>query len=140
MTCNYHRVRSLIREGGWCLGFGGFGEQRGGRGRQQPLSAVFNKINPLQRGGLISVFIKLGEGGGLKINHLSLFVSALGHSRNDSHVGFLLIVPCRGTGKAAGNQGALAEKQQRSARAARQTGLSSRCVCVCSDLLRLKPG
>lgn len=81
--------------------------------------------------------MKLG-GGGLKINHLSLFVSALGHGRNDSHVGFILIVPCRGTGKAAGNQGALAEKQQRSARAARQTGLSGRCVC--SDPLRLKPG
>lgn len=41
---------------------------------------------------------------------------------------FLPFVPCRGTGKAAGNQGAPAEKQRRSARAARQTGLSGRCV------------
>lgn len=72
------------------MGFGWFGEQRRGRGRQQPLSAVFNKNNSFQRGGLISVFMKLGEGGGLKIDHLSLFVSALGHGRNDSHVGFIL--------------------------------------------------
>lgn len=60
--------------------------------------------------------------------HLSLFVSALCHGNNDSHLVFSPFVPCRGTGKAAGNQGALAENQRRSAGAAQQPGLSGRCV------------
>lgn len=91
MTCNYHRVRSLIREreaGVWGLESSALGE---GNRRSH---TVFNERNNFERGGFISVFVKPGgEGGGVKINRLSLFLSVLCHGRNDSHLVFFLLFP-----------------------------------------------
>lgn len=77
------------------------------------------------------------EGGGKNKPSISICVCALIAAM--ILISFPPFVPCRGAGEAAGVQGALAEKQRRSAGAARQTGLSVRCVLKPAPA-RLTPG
>lgn len=66
-----------------------FGVWRAAREEQATAARApfFNKRNHFEPGDFRSVSMKLG-GGGVKINHLSLFVSALCHGGNDSHLVF----------------------------------------------------